>query len=234
MLTFRQVQLDLEIDGWQVLLVPPLPNPNVARVRDRPWFATTYSKLHVFGLTQFDVVVFIDADTLPLANLDPLFHINSSHFAAAPEMMPPDTFNSGLMVIRPSLALHKRVMDARSSIVSYDGSDQGFLNSLFSDWFTAGHRLPFHYNVLQSISWFYPPVAHITHITHITHIRFYPPGWDRMLSSMKLLHFCGDASMKPWSYTQKMSGSLAKHVYATVSHLHTRFVTLSPGTYGSV
>jgi len=191
----HEVQLDLEIDGWQVLLVPPLPNPNVARVRDRPWFATTYSKLHVFGLMQFDVVVFVDADTLPLANLDALFHLNVTHFAAAPEMMPPDTFNTGLMVVRPSQALHARVMDARGSVSSYDGSDQGYLNSLFSDWFATGHRLPFHYNVLQSISW------------------FYPPGWDRMQASMKLLHFCGDASMKPWSYTQKMSGSLAKHVY---------------------
>jgi glycogenin glucosyltransferase len=191
----HEVQLDLEIDGWQVLHVPPLPNPNVARVRDRPWFATTYSKLHVFGLTQFDVVVFVDADTLPLANLDHLFHMNVSQFAAAPEMMPPDTFNTGLMVVRPSLALHARVMDARSRVSSYDGSDQGYLNSLFPDWFETGHRLPFRYNVLQSISW------------------FYPPGWDRMQASMKLLHFCGDASMKPWSYTQKMSGSLAKHVY---------------------
>jgi hypothetical protein len=34
-----------------------------------------------------------------------------------------------------------------------------------------------------------------------------------MMTSMKLLHFCGDASMKPWSYTQKLSGSLAKYVY---------------------
>jgi glycogenin glucosyltransferase len=191
----HEVQLDLEIDGWHVLHVPPLPNPNVARVRDRPWFATTYSKLHVFGLTQFDVVVFVDADTLPLANLDNLFHMNVSHFAAAPEMMPPDTFNTGLMVVRPSVALLARVMDARSRISSYDGSDQGFLNSLFSDWFATGHRLPFYYNVLQSISW------------------FYPPGWDRMQTSMRLLHFCGDASMKPWSYTQKLSGSLAKYVY---------------------
>jgi hypothetical protein len=33
-----------------------------------------------------------------------------------------------------------------------------------------------------------------------------------MQASMKLLHFCGDASMKPWSYSQKMSGSLAKCV----------------------
>ena len=146
------MQLDLEIDGWQVLHVPPLPNPNVARVRDRPWFATTYctqtpnlstaflyqfdtharySKLHVFGLTQFDIVVFIDADTLPLANLDSLFLSNTSSLAAAPEMMPPDTFNTGLMVVRPSHALSKRVMQARGSVSSYDGSDQGFLNSVF-------------------------------------------------------------------------------------------------------
>lgn len=132
------------------------------------------------------------------------------YFAAAPEMMPPDTFNTGLMVVWPSRALHKRVMDARSSVASYDGSDQGFLNALFSDWFVAGQRLPFHYNVLQSISW------------------FYPPGWDRMLSSMKLLHFCGDASMKPWSYTQKMSGSLAK--YAT-SFSRCNIVTSCAGTF---
>ena len=79
----HELQLDLEIDGWHVLPVPPLPNPNVARVKDRPWFATTYSKLHVFGLTQFDVVVFIDADTLPLANLDPLFRMNASYVTSS-------------------------------------------------------------------------------------------------------------------------------------------------------
>lgn len=53
-------------------------------------------KLHAFGLqAHLDRLVFLDADLLPLQPLDPLFALPLSDpsypFAAAPEIMPPDT-----------------------------------------------------------------------------------------------------------------------------------------------
>ena len=30
--------------------IEPIRNPNMERIRDRPWFNTTFSKLHVFAL----------------------------------------------------------------------------------------------------------------------------------------------------------------------------------------
>lgn len=46
-------------------------------------------------------------------------------------MLPPDTFNSGVMVVTPSASTFKRLQEAAGHIESYDGSDQGFLNRSF-------------------------------------------------------------------------------------------------------
>lgn len=42
--------------------------------------------------------------------------------------MPPDKFNSGIMVLRPNMSRYEELRTASQLIDSYDGSDQGFLN----------------------------------------------------------------------------------------------------------
>eukprot|EP00963_Diacronema_lutheri_P009620 scaffold868_cov351-Pavlova_lutheri.AAC.11 len=59
-----------------------------------------YSKLNVFRLYKFSKIVYLDADTLVLRNIDELFYRPS--LSAAPDVVPPDNFNTGVMVIRPS------------------------------------------------------------------------------------------------------------------------------------
>lgn len=58
--------------------IPPLANPNAERVRDRPWFETTFSKLHVFGMQDYDKVIYLDADLLITQNIDLLFDVDVS------------------------------------------------------------------------------------------------------------------------------------------------------------
>ena len=56
--------------------------------------------MHLFNLTQFERIVYLDADTLVLVNVDDLFERNVS-FAAAPDVFPPDRFNAGVMIVQP-------------------------------------------------------------------------------------------------------------------------------------
>ena len=49
------------------------------------WERSQYTKLHIWTLTQFRKVFYIDADCMVLAKLDEVFKIDTS-FAAAPEL----------------------------------------------------------------------------------------------------------------------------------------------------
>ena len=61
----------------------------------------------------------------------------SCDFAASPDVFPPDHFNAGVMLVRPSMAVFKSLLrESQKSHQSYDGGDTGFLNSIFqAAWF---------------------------------------------------------------------------------------------------
>ncbi|KAG8068595.1 hypothetical protein GUJ93_ZPchr0005g14333 [Zizania palustris] len=92
-------------------------------------------------LTDYDKIIFIDADLLILRNVDFLF--------AMPEITATGNnatlFNSGVMVIEPSNCTFQLLMDHINEITSYNGGDQGYLNEIFTWW----HRIPKHMNFLK-------------------------------------------------------------------------------------
>eukprot|EP00899_Mesostigma_viride_P022103 jgi/Mesvir1/3077/Mv12057-RA.2 len=120
----------LQADGWIVKRVMTLQNPNAGHPR-RFW--AVYTKLLVFNLTEYDRVVFLDADTLVLRNLDALF--SCAGFCA--NLKHSDRFNSGVMVVTPSATLFQDMMRHMPTTASYTGGDQGFLNSYFSGFARA-------------------------------------------------------------------------------------------------
>ena len=200
------VTVRLRQAGWGIKYIAHVQNKNTRKLQDRPWFNTTFSKLHVFGLTEYEKIVYVDADVLLLANIDELFEklpdvgFNVSRpFAASPEMFPPDTFNSGVLVIRPQERVYRWLLEQSLHVSSYDGSDQGFLNTVLSGWWQLdiGHRLDFQYNVHQTVAMYYPPL------------------WENLLRSSRVsvLHFAGDDSMKPWSLSGVIPASLARYVH---------------------
>lgn len=87
---------------------------------------------------------------LVLKNLDHLFQLQTD-FAAADNYNSPfssrkavkSTFNSGFMLLTPSMYTFERMVKSFGSIPSYNGGDQGFLNSFFRHW----TRLNSTYNV---------------------------------------------------------------------------------------
>jgi alpha-N-acetylglucosamine transferase len=110
------------------------------------------TKLHLFRLTQFNKVIYFDADTLILRPLSRLFDL-PEHFSAAPDIGWPDCFNSGLMVATPSDTTFEQLVMAVSERGSWDGGDQGLLNDFFgqggpgSPW----NSLSYTYNVTPSV-----------------------------------------------------------------------------------
>jgi len=168
---------------------------------DRTELGITFTKVRCWALTQYIKCVFLDADTLVLSNSDELF--DREELSAAPDAGWPDCFNSGVFVFRPNLNTYKDLVNHAVSTGSFDGGDQGLLNTFFSDWATKdiSRHLPFTYNMVASATY------------------SYLPAFKKFGKDVKIIHFIGAA--KPWKTCFDGSGeailsSTAKH---TSSHL---------------
>ncbi|CAI7907538.1 unnamed protein product [Closterium sp. NIES-54] len=62
-----------------------------------------YSKLLMWNMVRYRKLIYLDSDLLVLHNIDDLFH--RPQLSAAPDTLPPDKFNSGLMVVEPNRAM---------------------------------------------------------------------------------------------------------------------------------
>lgn len=120
----------LRADGWIVEPISLLTNPNQVRPK-RFW--GVYTKLKIFNLTRYRKVVYLDADTIVLKNIDDLF--KCGRFCA--NLKHSERLNSGVMVVEPSETVFKDMMSKVNSLPSYTGGDQGFLNSYYSDFANA-------------------------------------------------------------------------------------------------
>lgn len=77
------------------------------------------TKIQLWRLTQYKKLVFLDADTLPMRNIDELF--NRPCFSAAPDAGWPDCFNSGVFVTQPSEDTYQGLISLASQKGSFDG-----------------------------------------------------------------------------------------------------------------
>lgn len=173
---------------WQIRDIEPLenPNPKTAQLFER--FQGVYTKLRAWELTEFDKIVLMDADTITLQNIDDLF--GRPGLAAGPDFFLPDRFNSGLMVIEPSIETFERIVEALWDTPSYDGGDQGFLNIFFSDWYAmpVEYRLPAGYNLPHFIFQF---------------LRGHPHLKEELEQEAKVLHY---TVQKPWLAKATLTG----------------------------
>jgi xylan alpha-glucuronosyltransferase len=128
----------LEAAGWKVRTIRRIRNPRASRDAYNEW---NYSKFWLWTLTEYDRVIFLDADLLVQRPMEPLF--------AMPEVSATGNhgayFNSGVMVVEPCNCTFRLLADHVGDIDSYNGGDQGYLNEVFSWW----HRLPSHANYMK-------------------------------------------------------------------------------------
>ncbi len=148
-------------------------------------FKDSLIKFRIFEQFQYRRVVFLDADTLPLANLDHLFDLDFGEAVAAPRAywLDQPCATSLLLVVKPSLSMWERVerhletasvrLLADMEIVNLE-----FLNDIY--------YLPDEYACLNS-EWEDRDAPHHFGVPSATH------------RTVKLMHFT--ALGKPWSYS---------------------------------
>ncbi|XP_054801061.1 inositol phosphorylceramide glucuronosyltransferase 1 [Prosopis cineraria] len=115
----------LRADGWIVEKISLLANPNQVRPK-RFW--GVYTKLKIFNMTNYKKVVYLDADTIVVKNIEDLFKCGK--FCA--NLKHSERLNSGVMVVEPSATVFDDMMSKVKTLPSYTGGDQGFLNSYYS------------------------------------------------------------------------------------------------------
>lgn len=159
-----------------VIPIPRIENayPGNLYLMDRPDLISTFSKIALWKQTQYDQIVYIDADVIALRAPDELLTLDVKTIAAVPDIGWPDCFNTGVMVLRPNLQDYYSLLAFAQRGISFDGADQGLLNMHFKNW----DRLSFTYNCT--------PSGHYQYV----------PAYRYFESTISLVHFIGP--IKPW------------------------------------
>ncbi|WP_306117137.1 MULTISPECIES: glycosyltransferase [unclassified Roseitalea] len=143
---------------------------------NKPVFHTpldNFAKLRLWQMVDYDSVVFLDADTLVVRNIDRLFAY--PEFCAAPNVYESladfHRLNSGVFTARPSQATFEAMM-ARLDVADafWRRTDQTFLETFFADW----HGLPVTFNMLQYV-WFNLPELWDWNSVHVIHYQYEKP-----------------------------------------------------------
>lgn len=117
-----------------------IPKTIENKIDNKRW-RYSFDKLKIFGLTEFEKIVFLDSDMLVLQNIDHLFEKTNLSFATGVgNLQKYSTWtmpNSGLMVIKPEEALDLKIFETWN-IVSKDienFGDQNLINCYFKEMF---------------------------------------------------------------------------------------------------
>ena len=158
-------------------------------------FNHTFDKLLVFELTQFDKIVYIDADMYILHNLDHLFTFPHMSAVAAGRSYPGNQdwvdLNSGLMVIQPQHNIVQELEQKIPDVIKHKQicGDQDVLQLYFSDWKQHPEKIMNEkYGVFAQYASYYE-----------THLGYTYPNNQHAEENPKtiaVIHFIGE--MKPW------------------------------------
>jgi alpha-N-acetylglucosamine transferase len=144
---------------------------------EKPAFHTpldNFVKLRLWQLP-YERVVFLDADTLVLRNIDRLF--DYPEFSAAPNVYESladfRRLNSGVFAARPDAATFAAMLARLDTPGAFwKRTDQTFLEAFFPDW----QGLPVYDNLLQYV-WFNLPELWDWRLVRVLHFQYEKP-WD--------------------------------------------------------
>lgn len=178
--------------GWvlkELSVNIPQPIGHVYKSR----FVDMFDKFFIFSLTEYNTVVYLDADTLVVENIDELCYDVNAKIAA---VMRGPTFNAGVMVIQPHQPTFVSLVEAVTKHnPNYPNNDQGLLNSIYKDFISCPYvdplnleersnlvldcaRLPARYNgdvliyAVNKNRWPYDPVTESYPAPQIIHYTF--------------------------------------------------------------
>lgn len=167
-----------------------------------PQWSNTFGKLYIFGMTQFDKIVYVDADMLIKKNIDELFQKENLSSVIAGTRYPGNedwsqTLNSGLMVIVPKKDEDRRLFKLIDREDHKKGlGDQDVLHIAYPNWIQAQQlHLGEEYNLLAPYESYYLAKGLVKY------------------ENLKVIHYIGPT--KPWmiSYILKLKHMLGIVVY---------------------
>ena len=153
-------------------------------------------KLEIFNLTEFNKIVYLDADMLVLQNIDHLFDL--PHMSAAKDMCDHSgcrgngSFNSGLLVVEPNIYEYQKILQHLTTFNSEQEliHDQLVLQSYFNDWKEQLINLSPDYNYWTSY--------------------FNENSEEYFFNNIKILHFI---DKKPWHVNKEYFNSCKTDYY---------------------
>jgi glycogenin glucosyltransferase len=222
-------RLALAESGYRLILVEPLAHANQSHVSS--WVDVGYTKLRIWQLEHFERLLYIDADVLAQRNVDHLLSpaLDPVSFAAAPDTFPPDHFNAGIMLVRPSRHIFAAMVRRMAVQGSYDGGDTGFLNAFFPTWFAAqsscvgpgagqlviGGDMPSAEETKRSCAAYRRGVARLSFAYNALRTMQWltkkQPQYWTAIGPIYLLHYC--SSPKPWEDLERKRGGAAEEEY---------------------
>lgn len=132
-----------------------------------------FCKLRLWQLSNYERILFLDADTIVVKNIDRLF--GYPEFCAAPNLYETlndmHRLNSGVFVAEPNNQTFDAMIAALDSPAAYwPRTDQTFLESWFPNW----HGLPYTFNTLQYVFFNLPELWHWSAI-NVVHYQYEKP-----------------------------------------------------------
>ena len=175
----------LEEVGFKRCVVKSIPPPDASKTR--PDLREKFGVLHVWAMTVYETILFIDADTWVQNSLDDLINMDLGGKAIgvtkdirARKWV--ETFNSGVLLLHPSKAEYDKLLKLLRSGMEFEYvmSDQGFLNEVYKDnW----HEIGFLNNANLAL------------------YRFQREFWDKhKLEDINIIHY---TMQKPWKCKPK-------------------------------
>lgn len=124
--------------GWTLRMVPRIKSQpckyNAAR------WVHTFSKLHVFGLAEYEKVFYLDADCLVMREIADVFNteLDGKLGACWVNSKIPQLFSAGVLLLEPNQDLfddlHHKITTLPAEETGAAGSDQQFLNIYFGEY----------------------------------------------------------------------------------------------------
>mmetsp|Transcript_24704 Transcript_24704/g.98002 ORF Transcript_24704/g.98002 Transcript_24704/m.98002 type:complete len:896 (-) Transcript_24704:1342-4029(-) len=175
-----------------------------------------YTKLHAWSVIEYERVILLDADTIILQSMDGLFLLPfpRAEVIYAVADVYPRVFNSGLIVLRPSLSLHRTLCDKATKLASYNHGDQGFLNEFFSSHsFTRSSTMrvlfennpPGHVDV--GLAWV-PIDAAYNFPIWLAKSYYGKSKYPHFPDGATMVHFAGE--VKPWQFESTTQASWSR------------------------
>lgn len=159
--------------GWDVRVAEDLEFDDVDIQKIRPWHRHNFNKLHLWTWTQYEKVVFVDADVLCKGSISDLFKMPGDLAATTDvwwDVITDAKFNSGVLVLRPNIdefrILSKAVSDPNMH-KSWE-ADQDFLNAFYRFRFFG---LPYKYNF------------------NLVMVEYHKKQWDMLWDEAVFVHF---------------------------------------------